>query len=118
MSGLYESTGDWMYKAGVPAKSVLRNKKYMPSVKDHASMAGEPSQPTRQSSLREGYPVFSRLSGTQTGNAPGHGEDVYKRQIPWLTASANVLAASAPWEQASCNGISLTHPLEPGGRLR
>lgn len=39
-----------------------------------ASMAGEPSQPTRQSSLREGYPVFSRLSGTQTGNAPGHGD--------------------------------------------
>ena len=25
-------------------------------------------------SLREGYPVFSRLSGTQTGNAPGHGD--------------------------------------------
>lgn len=37
-------------------------------------MADEPPQLTRQSSLREGYPVFSRLSGTQTGNAPGHGD--------------------------------------------
>lgn len=37
-------------------------------------MAGNPPQLTRQSSLREGYPVFSRLSGTQTGNAPGHGD--------------------------------------------